>query len=109
MIVTLIWRSGTALAVARAAMFARFALFFFVMLTILLAMVNYNVGLGLRQKMMMMPALLVFFAAMMAVRRARKQAVYGPGRPAYAGLSGAGAGLSARLRPGARRRPERLG
>jgi hypothetical protein len=82
---SLIWRFGTTLAVARAAMFARFSAFFFVMLTILLAMVNYNVGLGLRQKMMMMPALLVFLAAMLAVRRARLQAVYASAAAAYAG------------------------
>lgn len=82
---TLLWRLGTAIAVARGALFARFAAFFFVMLTILLAMVNYNVGLGLRQKMMMMPALLVFFAAMLAVRKARKRTVYGLGAAAYAG------------------------
>jgi hypothetical protein len=82
---SLLWRFGTALAVARAALFARFAILFFIMLTILLAMVNYNVGLGLRQKMMMMPALLVFFAAMLAVREARKAMVYGPGASPYAG------------------------
>ena len=81
----LIWRFGISMAVARAAMFARFSAFFFVMLTILLAMVNYNVGLGLRQKMMMMPALLVFFAAMLAVRRARQQAVYASAAAPYAG------------------------
>lgn len=83
--VTLVWRFGTSLAVARAALFTRFCAFFFVMLTILLAMVNYNVGLGLRQKMMMMPALLVFLAAMLAVRTARRQMVYGHGAAAYAG------------------------
>ncbi|HYI41924.1 MAG TPA: hypothetical protein VE053_16570 [Allosphingosinicella sp.] len=82
---TLVWRFRTAVAVARAALFARFAAFFFVMLTFLLALVNYNVGLGLRQKMMMMPALLVFFAAMLAVRAARKRMVYGPGASPYAG------------------------
>jgi hypothetical protein len=86
---SLVWQFRTAVAVARAALFARFALIFFVMLTILLAMVNYNVGLGLRQKMMMMPALLIFFAAMLAVRGARKAAVYGPGASAYAGAPGA--------------------
>ena len=83
---SLIWRFGTSLAVARAAMFARVSAIFFVLLTILLAMVNYNVGLGLRQKMMMMPALLVFLAAMLAVRRARLQAaVYASAAAAYAG------------------------
>ncbi|HYI40785.1 MAG TPA: hypothetical protein VE053_10740 [Allosphingosinicella sp.] len=89
---TLAWRSGTSLALARTAFFARFAALFFFMMTILLAMVNYNVGLGLRQKMMMMPALLVFFAALMAVRRLRKGTVYGPGAAAYAGAPPAGRG-----------------
>lgn len=84
-IVSLLWRFGTSMAVARAAMFARFSAFFFLLLTILLAMVNYNVGLGLRQKMMMMPALLVFLAAMLAVRRARLQAVYASAAAAYSG------------------------
>lgn len=84
-IFTLVRRFKTALGVARSAMFARFALLFFVMLTFLLAMVNYNVGLGLRQKMMMMPALLVFFAALMAVRAVQKGMVYGPGAAAYSG------------------------
>lgn len=88
----LLWRFGTAIAVARATLFARFAGFFFLMLTILLAMVNYNVGLGLRQKMMMMPALLVFMAAMFAVRTARKQVVYDPGGAAYAGAPPAAQG-----------------
>ncbi|MGZ8285463.1 MAG: hypothetical protein ACXWUQ_07560 [Allosphingosinicella sp.] len=82
---SLIWRFRTAVAVAQGALFARFAAFFFAMLTFLLALVNYNVGLGLRQKMMMMPALLVFFAAMLAVRAARQRMVYGPGAAAYAG------------------------
>ena len=82
---TLVWRFRTAFALARTAFFARFAILFFIMMTILLAMVNYNVGLGLRQKMMMMPALLVFFAALMAVQRLHKGTVYGPGAAAYAG------------------------
>ncbi|HEU0098282.1 MAG TPA: hypothetical protein VFQ67_05845 [Allosphingosinicella sp.] len=83
-VLTLIRRAGTALAVFRSTLFARFALVFFVILTFLLALVNYNVGLGLRQKMMMMPALLVFFAALMAVRAVQKGTVYGPGGAAYA-------------------------
>lgn len=84
-IMTLLWRFRTSLAVARQAQFARFSLLFFLALTTLLAMVNYNVGLGLRQKMMMMPALLVFYATVLAVRAARSQVVYGPGAGAYAG------------------------
>jgi hypothetical protein len=84
-ILTLFRRFRTVMAVARGTLFARFAIFFFIMLTLLLALVNYNVGLGLRQKMMMMPALLVFFAALIAVRAAQKGTVYGPGAAAYAG------------------------
>ena len=85
-ILTLFRRFGTSLQVARGAMFARFAFIFFAMLTLLLAMVNYNVGLGLRQKMMMMPCLLAFFVALLAVRAARRQAaVYDPRAAAYAG------------------------
>ena len=84
-ILTLLRRFGTVLAVGRAAMFARFAIFFFLMLTFLLALLNYNVGLGLRQKMMMMPALLVFFAAMQALRTLQKGMVYAPPATAYAG------------------------
>lgn len=84
-ILTLLRRFGTAWAMTRAAMFSRFAIFFFGMITLLLALVNYNVGLGLRQKMMMMPALLIFFVALQAVRTLQKGTVYGPGGPAYAG------------------------
>jgi hypothetical protein len=82
---TLLWRFRSSLNVARRALFARFSMLFFVLLTLLLAMVNYNVGLGLRQKMMMMPALLVFYASLLAVRAAQRQMVYGPPPSAYAG------------------------
>lgn len=89
---TLVRRAGTGFAVARATVFARFAFFFFVLITAMLATFNYNVGLGLRQKMMMMPALLVFFAAMMAVRTSQKGLVYGPAGAAYAAAPVAGQG-----------------
>ncbi|HLL31808.1 MAG TPA: hypothetical protein VK403_12505 [Allosphingosinicella sp.] len=88
-ILTVVWRIGTAVQVARGAMFARFAVIFFLMLTLLLALVNYNVGLGLRQKMMMMPCLLAFFAAILAVRTARRQMVCDPRSAAYAGAPAA--------------------
>jgi hypothetical protein len=86
MILLLLRRAPTAYSVAQGALFARFAFIFFVLLTLLLAMVNYNVGLGLRQKMMMMPALLAFVAALLAVRAARLHPVYGQGAQAYAGV-----------------------
>ena len=54
----------------------RYAAFFALALTLLLSIVYYNVGLGLRQKMMMMPAIIVMFSAVLAttrvVRPARK-------------------------------------
>jgi hypothetical protein len=83
--VTLVRRAGTALAVARAAVFARFACFFVVMMIFVLSLFHYNVGLGLRQKMMIMPALLVLLAATLAVRTARKGTVYDPVASPYAG------------------------
>lgn len=43
--------------------FLRFAIILAALLSVLLAMVYYNVGLGLRQKMMIMPAILSFFVA----------------------------------------------
>ncbi|MGA9583076.1 MAG: hypothetical protein WBR13_14030 [Allosphingosinicella sp.] len=87
-VLTVLIRFRTALQVARGAMFARFAAILFVTLTLLLAMVNYNVGLGLRQKMMVMPCLLSFFVALLAVRKARRQAaVYDLDPAAYAGTA----------------------
>lgn len=59
------------LRLAREVFFLRFALFFAVALMLLLALVYYNVGLGLRQRAMYMPGLLTFFAALVAVRRPR--------------------------------------
>jgi hypothetical protein len=88
-IVTLVRRFGVALAVARATVFARFACFFVLMMIVVLSLFHYNVGLGLRQKMMIMPALLVFLAATLAVRASQKGKVYGQQVPAYAGHAGA--------------------
>ena len=51
------------LQLTRQVFFIRFALVFSIIITLTLALVYYNVGLGLRQKMMIMPGLLVFFAA----------------------------------------------
>jgi len=49
----------------------RYCAIFAFTLTMLLAMIFYNVGLGLRQKMMIMPALLTIFAAVIATTRVR--------------------------------------
>jgi hypothetical protein len=52
----------------RKVLFIRFALILTAVLTILLATVNYNVGLGLRQRTMIIPPLLSIFVAIRAFR-----------------------------------------
>lgn len=63
------WREGV--QIFRAGLEFRFAIIFAVTLTILLTLTYYNVGLGLRQKTMIMPALLAFFSAQWMLHRAR--------------------------------------
>lgn len=63
------WRDG--LSVFRSSLAFRFGVFFSLVLIVLLTMTYYNVGLGLRQKTMMMPGLLAFFAAQWMVHRSR--------------------------------------
>lgn len=48
--------------------FVRFALLFALALTVLLAAVYYNVGLGMRQRTMIAPAIVAFLAALLAIR-----------------------------------------
>jgi hypothetical protein len=55
---------------ARRVFFLRFAILFTIAMTILLASVFYNVGLGLRQKAMIYPAIFSFFVAQWAFHRA---------------------------------------
>jgi len=64
------WREFYRLS--RSAFFLQFAALFAVTLIILLAAVYYNVGLGLRQRTMIMPALLTVFITMWAVRQRRR-------------------------------------
>jgi hypothetical protein len=52
----------------RKVFFIRFAVIFSLILTVLLAMVNYNVGLGLRQRTMILPPLLSIFVSLWALR-----------------------------------------
>lgn len=63
------WRLS--LRLAKNVFFLRFAFLFAMVLLILLSMLYYNVGLGLRQRMMMMPAVFAFFVAGWAVHGAR--------------------------------------
>lgn len=65
------WRG--LLRLSRSVFFLQFAAIFATVLTVLLAAVYYNVGLGLRQRTMIMPALLTVFMTCWAVR-ARQRA-----------------------------------
>jgi hypothetical protein len=64
------WRET--LQLASRIFYLRFALLFFVALAVLLTLVFYNVGLGSRQKTMMLPPLFVFLVAHWSVHRARR-------------------------------------
>jgi len=61
----------TTLGLVNRVLFVRYSALFFMLTTLLLGAVNYNIGLGLRQKMMAMPALLAIFFAVLAVRMAQ--------------------------------------
>jgi hypothetical protein len=54
-------------------LYIRYATMLFIALTVLLAAVNYNVGLGLRQKMMAMPCLLIILMTLIAVRSGQRE------------------------------------
>jgi len=54
-------------------MYIRYSAVLFVALTVLLGAVNYNVGLGLRQKMMAMPCLLAILMTLIAIRLAQRE------------------------------------
>ncbi len=52
--------------------YIRFSLVMFAAITVILALVNYNVGLGLRQKIMAMPCLLVILTTLLALRAGQR-------------------------------------
>ena len=71
-IVVLILRNfRSAAQIVRRVFFVRFGLIFSAVLILMLSLVYYNVGLGLRQKVMFMPGLLTLFVALLAVIRSR--------------------------------------
>ena len=55
--------------------FARFSLFFTCILFVMLSLLYYNVGLGLRQRAMAFPALFSLFVAQYLVQRQRAQSI----------------------------------
>lgn len=54
-------------------LYVRYAAILFVALTAVLAAVNFNVGLGLRQKMMAMPCLLVILTTLLAIKSSQRE------------------------------------
>jgi hypothetical protein len=67
---TLIVRLPTLLRLSVSVIHVRYCLVFAATLIVLLSLVIYNVGLGLRQKYMVMPAILLLFVTLSAYRRA---------------------------------------
>lgn len=78
MVGTLIYRFGWVVTLFKHLFVVRYAALFAVALTILLSLMYYNVGLGLRQKIMMMPAYLTLLAAVLATARRVKPAARRP-------------------------------
>jgi hypothetical protein len=62
-------------SVAKKVIYIRYSIALFLATTIMLAAVNYNVGLGLRQKMMAVPCLFVLLTTIVALRAARRSGV----------------------------------
>ncbi|HEX9931934.1 MAG TPA: hypothetical protein VGB08_03755 [Allosphingosinicella sp.] len=62
----------TLVLLTRRLRFVRFAALFGATCALLLALVYYNIGLGLRQKTMFVPAVIILFVAVVALARARR-------------------------------------
>lgn len=71
MVSFIILRLPTTLRLAKRIFFVKFALVYALVLSLLLAVIWYNVGLGLRQKMMIMPAVFSVFVIHWALYTAR--------------------------------------
>lgn len=67
---TLAVRFKTVFRLAADVIYVRYSLVFALTLIVLLSLVTYNVGLGLRQKFMVVPAVLVLFITLVSYRRA---------------------------------------
>jgi hypothetical protein len=80
----LIRHFGLCRRITREVFFLRFTAFFGILLTLLLGYVYYNVGLGLRQKIMIMPSFLTFLVAVVSIRMSQTRQVT-PVPPAEAG------------------------
>jgi hypothetical protein len=81
MFAILAWHLRIARGAFARVLYIRFASVLFVALTILLAAVSYNIGLGLRQKMMAMPCFIVILASLLAIREAQRSSQLPRGDP----------------------------
>jgi hypothetical protein len=70
--VTIFVRLRTVSLLTRRLKFIRFAVLFGGTVALLLALIYYNIGLGLRQKTMFLPCVIVLFVAVVALGRARR-------------------------------------
>lgn len=70
--IVIAWNFRLAWSLAKRVLYVRYSIILFLAITALLAAVNFNVGLGLRQKMMAMPCLLAILISILAIRAARR-------------------------------------
>ena len=70
-ILLIFWHFRNTAQLVRRVFFVRFGLIYSVLLILMLSLVYYNVGLGLRQKVMFLPGLLTLFVTLLAVKRAK--------------------------------------
>lgn len=68
----ILWNLREVRQLAKAAAFVRYAAVFSITVALMLTLVYYNVGLGLRQRTMIIPGLLVVLVTLLAVRHARR-------------------------------------
>lgn len=66
---TFVVRAPTLFRLASKIVYVRYCLIFTITLIVLLSLITYNVGLGLRQKYMVMPAVLLLFVTLISYRR----------------------------------------
>jgi hypothetical protein len=71
---TILFKLRDVIALVKTARFLRFALLLAIGIAFLLALVYYNVGLGLRQKTMFIPSIILIFMTVLAIGRLRKMA-----------------------------------
>jgi len=72
LICTLLWHLRDSIALFRRVTFLRFALIAGIGIMIMLTLMYYNIGLGLRQKTMFVPCLMLLYAAVIGIRKARR-------------------------------------